>query len=64
MTSLFYPTNSILPDRNVKSLPKQMLEVGVEPAVEDRVGDRAEHGEGVNDEEKSQLDLGFNLHPH
>ena len=41
-----------------------MLEVGVEPAVEDRVGDRAEHGEGVNDEEKGQLDLGFNLHPH
>ncbi len=41
-----------------------MLEVGVQPAVEDRVGDRAEHSKGVNDEKEGQLHLGFNLHPH
>ncbi len=37
-----------------------MFEVGVEPTVEDRVSDRAEHGEGVNDKEKGQLNIGFN----
>ncbi len=41
-----------------------MLEVGVQPAVEDRVCDRAEHGKGVNDEKEGQLHLRFNLHPH
>ena len=36
-----------------------MLEVGVEPAVQDRVCDGAQHGEGVNDEEEGQLEIGL-----
>ena len=36
-----------------------MLEIGVEPSVEDRVCDGVEHRERVDDEEESQLHFRF-----
>jgi len=38
--------------------PEEVLEIGVEPAVEDGVGDRVEHRERVDHEEQGQLHLG------
>ena len=42
-----------------KQSPEQVLEVGVEPAVEDGVRDGGEHGKGVHDEEQGQLEGRF-----
>lgn len=36
-------------------VPEEVLEIGVEPAVEDRVGDGGQHRKGVHDEEQDQL---------
>ena len=36
-------------------VPEEVLEIGVEPSVEDRVCDGVEHRERVDDEEESQL---------
>ena len=36
-----------------------MLEVGVEPSIEDGVGDGVEHRERVDDEEEGQLHFRF-----
>ena len=40
-------------------VPEEVLEVGVEPSVEDRVSDGVEHRERVDDEEESQLHFRF-----